>query len=190
MTSRMSSSRFFVSVCIVAAGALGLSGCSDEKPSGLASYTAGAISKSPSATSTSKWTPEQQQVIDGYDRFNDLMTAFRTNTAKMDLAKARSVAQEPFVTGYLQGISNQLSAGYIDTGKVLSTTSSVSVVGAAATMKTCLDATHTKLVNPGNPSAPPVANRAPNRVNVSLVRQAGSWLVSGLNDGGGVCVPG
>jgi len=187
----MKSCRSVVSVSVVAVGLLGLSACGGGKPSGLPVYTpAASSSSSPSPTATSKWTPEQQQVIDGYEGFNNLITAISTKAEKIDMAKAHRVAKEPFVTGYLKGIDSTLSAGYVDTGKAVSTTLAVTIAGGIATMKTCLDLTHTKTLNPGNSAAPPVQNPPPSRVTVSLAREAGSWLVTGLKGDEGTCVSG
>ena len=188
----MTSRRVVGSVSVVAAGVLGLSGCSSDKPSGLAPFTPSATStsSSPSPTSTSKWTPEQQQVIDGYDRFIDLQTAISTKAQKIDMAKAHKVAKEPFATEYLKGIDATLSAGYRQTGKAVVTVSSAIVAGNTATMKACLDQTHLNLINPGNPSAPRWEARPPALVTVSLVREGGSWLIAGLRAGEGSCVSG
>ena len=190
----MKSRTLVVSVSLAAVGVLGLSACSSAKPSGLAPLTSSARSGSPSSspapTISSKWTAEQQQVIAGYDAYNALMDRIRTKTEKMDMAKAHRVGQEPFIRKHLQQLDQQLSSGYVETGKAVDTTLSVTVVGRTATLNTCLDLTHIKLVNPGNPSAPPVKIPPPARVDVSLVRDADSWLVAGLKDGGGGCVSG
>jgi len=147
-----------VSVSLTAVGVLGLSACSSAKPSGLAPSTPTARSNSPSSspspTISSSWTPEQQQVIAGYDAYNALMDRIRTKAEKIDMAKAHQVGQEPFIRKHLQQMDIQLSAGYVETGKSVGTILSVTVVGSTATLKTCLDLTHTKLVNPGNPAAP------------------------------------
>jgi hypothetical protein len=177
-------------VVVVVAGLLGLSACSGEKPSGLATFTPGASSGSSSPTSTSKWTPEQQQVIDGYAGFNSLMTAISTKTEKIDMAKAHRVAKEPFATEYLKGVDTTLSAGYEQTGKPIVTVSSATVAGDTASMKACLDLTHLNLINPGNPSAARWEPRRPSRVTVSLVLEGGSWLVAGIKGGEGSCVSG
>lgn len=129
-------------------------------------------------------------MIGGYDRFNDLMTAFRTKAEKIDLAKGRQVAKEPFVTGYLKGIASTLSAGYVDTGKAVSTTLSVTVVRETASIKTCLDLTPTKLVSQGSSTVAPVQNPPPSRVTVSMVKEADAWRVSGLKGGEVACVSG
>ncbi len=179
-----------VSVSVVAVGVLGLSACSGAKPSGLAPSTPSASASSPSPTISSKWTPEQQRVIAGYDAYNALMDRIRTKTEKIDMAKAHRVGQEPFIRKQLQQMEQQLSSGYVEMGKAVDTTLSVTVVGSTATLNTCLDLTHIKLVNPGNPTAPPVKIPPPARVNVLMVKDAGSWLVSGLKDGGGGCVSG
>ena len=188
--------RRVVSVSLAAVGVLGLSACSSEKPSGLAPFTPGAGSNSPSSspspTVSSKWTPEQQQVIAGYDAYNTLMDRIRTKEEKMDMAKAHQVGQEPFISKHLQQMNIALSAGLVATGEApRHTTLSVTVVGSTATLNTCADLTRTKYVNPGNPSAPPVGSPPPpGRVDVLLVRVADTWLVSGLKDGGGRCVSG
>ena len=187
--------RRVVSVSLAAVGVLGLSACSSETPSGLAPFTpsarTGSPSASPSPTISSKWTAEQQQVIAGYGRYNALMARFRAKTEKIDMAKAHQVGQEPFITKQLQQMAVALSAGFVDTGEAArDTTLSVTVVGSTATLNTCLDQTRTKSVNHTNPSAPVGSPPPPARVNVSLVRDAGSWLVAGLKDGGGACVSG
>jgi hypothetical protein len=178
-------------VSVVVVGLLGLSACGGDKPSGLPVYTPGASgSSSASATSTSKWTPEQQQVIDGYAGFNTLMTAISTKGEKIDMPKAHRVAQEPFATEYLKGVDATLSAGYEQTGKPVVTVLSATVAGDTASMKACLDLTHLNLINPGNPSAARWEARPPARVTVSLVRKGGSWLVAGIKGGEGSCVSG
>ena len=184
----MKSCRSVVSMSVVVVGLLGLSACGSDKPSGLPVYTPGASSSSP--TSTSRWTPEQQQVIDGYDRFNSLMTAISTKAEKIDMTKAHRVAKDPFATDYLKGVDATLSAGYEQTGKPNVTVSSVTVAGGTATMKACLDLTHLNLINPGSPSAARWEARPPARVTVSLVREGGSWLVAGMKGGEGSCVSG
>ena len=125
---------------------LGLSACGGDGPSGLATVTpiASRAGSSPTPTSTSKWTPEQQQVIDGYDRFIDLPTAISTKAEKIDMAKVHKVAKEPFATVFLKGIDATLSAGFVQQGRAGYTTSSVTVAGEMATIKTCLDQTHMK----------------------------------------------
>ena len=184
----MKSCRSVVSVFVVVVGLLGLSACGGDKPPGLPLYTPGVGGSSP--TNTSKWTPEQQQVIDGYDGFNSLVAAIWSKDEKIDMAKAHQVAGEPFITKYLQNLDAALSAGLVLTGKVVNTISSVTVVGGTATINTCVDATHTKLTNPGNPSAPTAQIPPPSRMSVSMVRKADSWLVTGLKGGNSTCVSG
>lgn len=188
----MKSRSLVVSVSAVAVGVLGLSACSSEKPSGLAPFTptARSSSPSPSPTISSKWTPQQQRVIDGYQQYNELVTRILSKAEKIDLAKAHQVAKEPYATKFLQGIDGTLSAGFVRTGKVAYTFSAVTVVGDSATIKTCLDLTPTKFFKPGSPSAAPLQNPPPSRATVSLAREGGSWLVSGLKDGEGTCVTG
>lgn len=188
----MTSHRLVVSVSIVAASVLGLGACSSEKPSGLTPFTptATSSSSSPSPSSLSQWTPDQQQVIDGYDGFNNLITAIWTKSEKIDMTKAHRVAKDPFVTKYLKGIDAGLSAGFVQTGKVVSTVSSVTTTGDTATLDTCVDETQTKLINRGNPSGPQAQAPPPSRVTVSLVREGDSWLVAGLKGGGGACAAG
>jgi hypothetical protein len=185
------SCRSVVSVLVVLVGLPGLTACSGDKPSGLPAYAPGAGGgSSPSPTGTSKWTPEQQQVIDGYGGFNSLMTAISSKAEKIDMTKAHGVSKEPFASEYLKGVDATLSAGYKQTGKPVVTVSSATVAGDTATMKACLDLTHLNLINPGNPSAARWEARPPARVTVSLVRESGSWLVSGIKSGEGSCVSG
>lgn len=187
----MKSYRSVVSVSVVAVVVLGLSACGGEEPSGLPVYTPGASgSSSPSPTSTSKWTPEQQQVIDGYDRFNDLITAIMSKAEKIDMAKAHKAAKEPFATTYLKGVDSTISAGFVQKGKVVRTVSSVTVAGDAATIRTCVDQTHMKLVNTGKNPGPAVQIPPPSWQTVSVVRQGDSWLVAGLKSSEGTCVSG
>jgi len=183
------SCRSVVSVFVVVAGLLGLTACSGEKPSGLATFKPSASGGS-SPTSASKWTPEQQQVIDGYDRFNDLQTAISTKVAKIDMAKAHRVAREPFASEYLKQLDGTLSAGFVQKGKVVNTISTVTVSGVAATIKTCVDQTHMTFSVPGNASAPPMGTRPPTMATVSLARQGDSWLVAGFKGDEGACVSG
>jgi hypothetical protein len=189
----MTSRRVVVSVS-VAAGVLGLSACSSQEPSGLPAFTPSASSTSstptPSPTSTSKWTPEQQQVIDGYTRFRDLYTAIWTKAEKIDMAKARQVATEPFATVSMKGIDAGISVGYVQKGMVVNTILSVAAAGDTATIKTCKDESRANFVNPGNPSAPRWSARPLVPVTVSLARKGHSWLVSGLKDDEGTCVSG
>ena len=186
--------RRVVSVSLAAVGVLGLGACGSETPSGLAPFTpsarTGSPSASPSPTISSKWTPQQQQVIDGYDRFNELNTRLLSKAEKIDMARAHQVAKEPFATKILQDIAGTLSSGFVRTGKLADTLSAVTVVGETATIKTCLDLKDTKFFKPGSPSAAPLQNPPPAWATVSLAREGGSWLVSGLKGGEGTCVSG
>jgi len=183
--------RSVLSVSVALVGLLGLSACGGEEPSGLAVYTPGANgSAAPSATSTSKWTPEQQQVIDGYEGFNDLIATIMSKAETIDLAKAHKVAKEPFATTYLKGVDSTISAGFVQKGKIVRTVSSVTVDGDAATIRTCVDQTHMKLVNTGKNPGPAVQVPPPSWQTVSVVRQGDSWLVDGLKSDGGTCVSG
>jgi hypothetical protein len=185
----------FIALCV-----LGLSACGGEKPSGLAPFTPPASNgsssptsrsaDSPERTGTSKWTVEQQRVIEGYGRFTDFTTSIWAKDVKIDMAKARRVAKEPFATVVMKSIDGTLSAGYIRTGKVVNTISTVTVAGDKATLETCLDQSQTKYSNPGNASAPSVQMLPPARGTVSLVREANSWLVADYKIGKGACVSG
>jgi hypothetical protein len=185
------SCRSVVSVSVVAVGLLGLSACGGDKPSGLPVYTPGASSSSsPSSTATSKWTPEQQQVIDGFNRFTDFTMAIWTKAENIDMAKAHRVAKEPFATLTMKDIEEVLSTGYVEMGKRVYTISSVTAAGGTATVKTCIDQTQRKLINPADPSSPAARNPPPSMATVSLVREGGSWLVTGLKGGEGPCATG
>jgi hypothetical protein len=184
--------RVAVSVSLVAAGVLGLTACGSDKPSGVAPFTPNATGtgSSPTPTSTSKWTPEQQQVIDGYDRFIDLQTAISSGAQKGDVATFHKVAKEPFANQTMKGIALALSAGFVQTGKAVNTISSVTLVGETASIKTCLDQTHLNLINPSHPSAPRWEARPPSKGTVLLVRERDVWLVSGYKGGEGTCITG
>jgi hypothetical protein len=177
-----------------------MTACSGEKPSGVAPFTPSASNgnssptsnsaPSPSPTGASKWTSEQQQVIEGYGRFTDLSTAIWAKDVEIDMAKVRRVAKEPFATVVMKSIDGSLSAGYIRTGKVVNTISTVTVAGDKATLETCLDQSHTKYSSPGHPSAAPVQMLPPAKGTVSLVRETNSWLVADYKVGEGACVSG
>ena len=178
-----------VSVSVVVAGLLGLSGCGGDKPSGLTAYTPG-VSGSSSPTSTSRWTPEQQKVIDGYDRFIDLQTAISSKAVTIDMVKVHGVASEPFATSTMKDIDAALSAGFVQKGKTTNTISSVTSAGETATIDTCLDRTKLNLTNPTHPSAPRWKAQPPSKGTVSLAREGGSWLVAGYEGDKGACVTG
>jgi hypothetical protein len=172
---------------LAALGVLGLSACGGEEPSGLPLYTPSpSSSSSPSATKSSKWTPEQQQVIDGFNRFTDLQTAFMTKAERVDLARFRRVAKDPFATELTKGISGSIESGWVLKGKVVNTISAVTVVGNVATLKTCQDLTHTKLSTLSAVSK----NPPPSPMTISLARQADSWLVAVIKKDEGTCVSG
>jgi len=184
----------------VTAAVLTLSACSTEKPSGLAPFTPSTSNSSPSPTSSSvpspsltnasKWTPEQQQVIDAYDRYNTYIKSVLKKKQKIDMAKAHKVAKEPFASASLKEASTTLALGFVRTGAVVNTISSVTVAGGdTAIIKTCLDLTRSFFIKPADKSAP-VKNPPPSRATVSLSRAGGSWLVSGLKAGEGACVTG
>ena len=154
-------------------------------------YSPGASSSAgPSATSTSKWTTEQQQVVDGYDRFTDLSTAIWTKAEKIDMAKVHTVAREPFATATMKDVDATLSTGYVQTGKVVNTISAVTVAGDKATIKTCYDQTHTKFINPRKTSAPAAQIPRPALATVSLTRVLGVWALTGFKGDQGTCVGG
>jgi len=180
-----------VSVSVVALGLLGLTACSGEKPSGLATFKPSASSSSSaSPTGTSKWTPEQQQVIDGYDGFTRVYESIYTGAEKIDMAKVHTVAKEPFATVTMKDIDATLSTGYVQAGKVVNTISSVTVDGDKATIKTCYDQTHTKFINPGKASAPAAQIPPPTIATVSLIRERGAWLLVGFKGDEGACARG
>lgn len=129
-------------------------------------------------------------MIDGYDRFIDLQTAISSKKAKVDMTKAHQVAREPFATATMRGIQLALSAGFVQTGKAVYTSSSVTVVGKKATIKTCLDQSRMKLVNRRDPSAPRWEARPPSKATVLLAHQGDSWLVTGYKGDEGACVSG
>jgi hypothetical protein len=129
-------------------------------------------------------------VIDGYDRFTELQTALSTKAQKIDVVRARRVAKEPYATKFLKDIDATLSSGYVQSGKVVNTISSVRITGGSAIITTCYDATHTKYTKPGNTSAPSIQMRPPSMATVSAVLQGHSWLVSGFKSGEGACVSG
>lgn len=189
----MTARRVVVSVSVVAV-ALGLSACSSGSPSGVAPLPPSARGSSApppvSPTSTSKWTSQQQQVIDGFDGFNNLVASIWAKAEKLDMAKAHQFAKDPFATKYLTGVAAGLSAGFVQTGKLVSTVSSVTTVGDAATIKTCLDQTHLLLIDQRNPSGPRAQAPKPSRATVSLTRQGDAWLVSGIEDGKDACISG
>jgi hypothetical protein len=175
-------------VFVVVAGLLGLTACSGEKPSGLATFKPSASGgSSPSPTSTSKWTPEQQQVIDGYDGFTRVYESIYTGAEKIDMARVHAVAKEPFATVTMKDVDATLSTGYVQAGKVVNTISSVTVNGDKATIKTCYDQTHTKFVNPGKASAPAAQIPPPTMATVSLMRERGVWLLTGFKGDEGAC---
>jgi hypothetical protein len=132
----MTSRRYAVSLpVVVAVGVLGLSACSSEQPSGVAPFTP-SVSSGPSPTRTSKWTPEQQLAIDGYDRYNELITRIMSKAEQINMAKVHSVAKEPFATTDMKEVDATLSAGFVETGKAVDTILSVTLAGDKATVKT------------------------------------------------------
>jgi hypothetical protein len=184
----MTSRRYAVSASVfVAVGLLTLSACSSEQPSGLPVFTPSPSPSSP--TSTSKWSPEKQQVINGYDRFIDLYEAISTKAEQINMTKFHKVAMEPLASVTMKNINRTLSSGLIQRGKVTNTISAVTVAGETATIKTCFDQSRTKLVEPGNPSRK-VRIPAPSNATVSLVRSGDVWMLSAFNGGEGACVSG
>jgi hypothetical protein len=178
------------SVAVLAAGLLVLSACSSGKPSGLAPFTPSATSTSSTPTSTSKWTPEQQQVIDGYGRYNELITAILSKTEKIDEAKVHKVAAEPYATTFLKRVDATISAGYVQTGKLIATISAVQVTNEGATIKVCVDQTHTRLTNPSHPAVPKAKTLPPALATLPMVRKGDAWLVAGFHGDEGACTSG
>lgn len=105
----MKSSRCVVSVSLfaVAVAMLGLSACGSDKSSGLAPYTP---SSSTSPTTASKWTPEQQQVIEATMTYRALTTKYAKGV-KVDRAKLRTVATEKRAVEAEKVIVGGLSSG-------------------------------------------------------------------------------
>lgn len=189
----MTPRRYAVSAsALMAVGVLVFSACSSEKPSSLPAVTPnpGPSSSSPAPTSTSKWTPEQQQVIDGYDRYNELITRILSKLEPINMDKVHRVAAEPYATTYLKRVEGTVSAGYVQTGELVTTVSAVTVAGKKATIKACEDQTHTRLTNPSRPSDPKVQTLPPALATISLVREGEAWLVAGFKGDEGACVSG
>jgi hypothetical protein len=109
---------------------------------------------------------------------------------KIDMAKTRKVAKEPFATTYFKGVDSTVSAGFVQEGKLVRTVSSVTVAGDTATIRSCVDQTRMKLVDTSKTPGPPVQIPPPSWQTVSVVREGGSWLVAGLKSGEGTCISG
>jgi len=189
--AHVKSCRSAVSVFVVVVGLLGLSACSDETSSGLATFSPSArTGGSPSSARASRWTAEQQQVIDNYDGFTAQLAAIWSKAEVIDMAKVHKVAKEPFATSTMKSIDATLSIGLVRTGHVVDTIAAVTVDGNKATIKTCYDQTHTKYSSSGKASLPPVQILPPSKATVTLAREGSSWLVTDFKGGQGPCVTG
>jgi hypothetical protein len=178
------------SVAVLAAGLLGLSACSSGKPSGLAPFTPGATStsSSPSPTSTSKWTPEQQQVIEAYVMYQALITKYRKG-AKLDMAALRSVATEAFAVKSGKEVAAGLSAGFILHGDDVHDTRVVTIAGTKSILTECWD---TKSYGVNEKASPPITAKGapPANYTVNLTRSADTWHVAGFTRGAACSVNG
>jgi len=176
----MTSRRLALSMALVAAGAVVLSGCGGDKSSGLASFTPGS---SPSSTATSKWTPDQQQVIDATMAYRLLVSKYLRGETRLDRAALRSVATESRAVEAEKIIVGGLTIGFILKGpEDVNEVRAVTITGAKATLTECWIG---RSYGVRKSSSPPVTAKPakPLLVNISLTRSAGSWRVSGFTDG-------
>jgi hypothetical protein len=182
--------RVGVSLSVVAAGLLGLSGCSSDKPSDLGPLTPGASSSSasPSPSSTSRWTPEQQQVIEVYVTYQALITKYRKG-AKLDMAALRSVATEAFAVKSGKEVAAGLSAGFILHGDDVHDIQVVTIAGTKSILTECWD---TKSYGVNAKASPPVTAKGapPANYTVNLTRSADTWHVAGFTRGAACSVNG
>jgi hypothetical protein len=166
---------------VVAAGVLGLSGCGGEKTSGIAPYTPGA-SKSASPTTTSNWTPEQQQVIEATMAYRALIQKYSRGTM-VDRAELRTVATEQRAVDAEKAIVGGLTLGYILSGEPdLDEVRAVTITGAKSVLTECWIG---RSYGVKKAASPPVTAmpQAPLIVNMKLTRADGKWRVSGSTPG-------
>lgn len=175
----MKSPRCVASVSVVAVALLGLSACGSDKPSGLAPFTPNS---STSPTSASKWTQEQQQVIDSFLAYRALIAKYRRG-ARVDRALLRSVATEQRAVQAEQGIVGGLTLGFILSGDDdVEEIRAVTVTGAKSKLTECWIG---RSYGVKKSASPPVTAKpsTPRIVNVNLTRSAGTWRVAGFTDG-------
>jgi len=175
----MTSRRLALSMALVAAGAMVLSGCGGDKSSGLSSFTPGSTT---APTAASKWTPDQQQVIKATLAYRALTTKYARGV-KLDRAALRSVATEERAVQAEKDIVGGLVFGFILTGEDDGDEiRAVTVTGAKSTLTECWIGRSygvNKLASPAVTAKP----SAPHLVSVNLTRSAGSWRVSGSTAG-------
>jgi hypothetical protein len=165
---------------VTAAAVVVLSGCSGDKPSGLAAFTPGASSSSSAAAS--KWTPEQQQVIDANLRYDGLVAKY-SRGQKVDRAELRTAATESRAAKAELDITGGLTIGFILQGPPDEhEIRSVTISGAESTLTECWIG-HSYGVRKS--ATPPETAKAvaPAIVTVKLKRSAGTWRVSAVATG-------
>lgn len=171
---------------VAAAGAtavmvLGVAGCgggkSDDDPAGK-------------TTPASKWTAEQQDVIDAYAAFTGVSDDVARGS-KLDMDQVHGVAKEPFATEYFKKIDGAASAGLRLKGDgAQAFPRKVQVDGDAATYELCSDGSSMKMMNVlSDPPQPVQVDAAVNLLEIDLVRAGSDWLVTGRK-ANGTCTPG
>jgi hypothetical protein len=176
----MTSRRLALSMCAVTAGVLTLSGCGGDKSSGLASFKPSSHSPSPSSTST--WTPEQQQVIDANKTYRGLVAKYRRG-AKVDRVLLRSVATEQRAVQAEKAIVGGLALGFIlSSDDDVEEIRAVTITGAKSTLTECWIG---RSYGVNKSASPPITAKpsTPHMVSVNLTRSAGTWRVAGFTDG-------
>ena len=173
--------RVAVRACLAVTALLLAAACSSGNPAVEPSVKE-SLDLSPSASTGSTWTPEQQEVVDGLVAFNDVLASFLQGD-ELDMAKMRAVAAEPYATASAEQISTTTEAGFVMTGKDRYTTESVRISGEKATLSACWDSSTSTVVNGFQKPPATVQPLPPAIVSFTLQRSKGAWLVASRESG-------
>lgn len=173
--------RGVMSVSVAAAGVMALSACGGGQSTGPAPFTPSSSSQSSSPTTTSKWTPEQEQVIETTLTYHGLVAKYRKG-ATLDMAALRSVATEARAVQTGKTIVAGLSAGFILYGDDAHEIRSVTITGATSVLTECWIERSYGV----NRKASPTIRTKPSASHIGIInlsRSADRWHVSGYTDG-------
>lgn len=141
-----------------------------------------SLDLSPSESPTSKWTPEEQGVVDSLVAYNDLVTAV-SQDKELKQDTMRRVAAEPFATKIAKQLAAQRSAGFVMEGEEEYRPRTVQLAGNEATLVTCWDPSTATIVNEYQTPPATVKPYPRTLVTFTLEQPRGRWLVTGRDSG-------
>jgi hypothetical protein len=117
-------------------------------------------------------------VLAALQRYDDYVDEVNGG-GRYDFERVKAVAAEPFATQQAKTLLANQSSGYVVVGRTRATVRDVSIEADRATVVSCVDAADVFLAVSGTTTPiPGYEPQPPGLSTTTLVRRAGTWLVS------------